>query len=867
MIKRFLTFIWLTLSLCTAAQAQNNITLYSSGTIERGTSRQLTAYVPLNPNTVTWTVNGIPGGDTTVGTVSSTGLYQAPSVIPSPNAVTVRATSTAYPAKFGDATMTISQPQVYLWSTSPTKVPAGSFTISLNGASFTPASIVQFGGVALTTTYLSPTSLKATGTTTAAQVGTSVNVVVVNPGLGGTTSTATKLAVTAPLPIKVALNPTSATVIAGATRQFTATVTNTSSTGVTWSVNGIDGGDATVGTISSSGLYTAPAAVPASTVTVRATSVADPSVSGAATVTVSPPPPPVVAVSPAAFTLMIGATKQFSATVTNTANAAVSWSVNNIAGGNTTIGTISASGLYSAPITLPASTTVTIRATSAANPASSGTATVTFTQPPGGGTSLGTTNLAAGRFLEQATYGPTAADIAHLQAIGINAWLDEQFALPESPISMPSGNMAVYEMQAEYLNRLSQAPDQLRQRVAYALSEIIVISLNKNIYADEMVPYLQILSRNTFGNYRTLLDEIAHSSQMGKYLDLGNSNKPSAGSAANENFARELMQLFTIGLYYLNPDGSRVLDAQGNPVRAYDQATVQQVALALTGWTYPGPNATNWENFSGPLVARPANHDMSQKTLVGVTLPANQSPEADMQGVLNWLFNHQNIAPFISTRLIRALVKSNPSPAYVGRVSAVFADNGAGVRGDLKAVVRAILTDVEARDDSVNNATGGRLKDPLYNVIAFTRALGGYLTPTNQQSWSFTRMSQTPLAPPSVFGFYSPLYRIPRSYPPLNGPEFQIYGPTESGLRGNMFWYILTNPGADFPVNITPYINLAGNTVALIDAVDQTLLYGRMPTQMRQSIADAVNAQSDATSKARTALYLTALSGFYAVQY
>ena len=866
MIIRFLALAGLALAASTAF-AQNNITVYSSGSLERGTSRQLTAYVPLSPNTVTWSVNGMPGGDATVGTVSATGLYQAPAVIPANNVVSVAATSTAYPAKSGAVSLTITQPTVWLWSTSPTKVPAGSFTISLNGANFTANSVVNFGGVPLTTTFLSSTGLRATGVAAAAQAGTSVNITVTNPGLGGMTSSAVKLAITAPVPVVVAINPTSATVYTAATRQFSASVTGSSNTAVTWSVNGMPGGDATVGTISSAGLYTAPANVPPApgTVTVRATSVADPTVGAQAVVTVQVAPPPLVtvAVSPASTALNTGTTRQFAATVTGSANLAVTWSVNNVAGGNSTVGTISSTGLYTAPAAVPNPATVTVRATSVADATASGIAGVSISPAPGGGVSQGTANLAAGRFLEQAAYGPTPAALAHVQAIGVSAWLDEQFALPETPITNPGGmNMAAVE--AEYLGRVSSTPDQLRQRVAGALSQIIVISANKNIYPDEIVPYLQILSRNAFGNYRTLLDEISKSSQMGKYLDLANSNKPTAGSAANENYARELMQLFTIGLYLLNPDGSRQLDALGNPIRAYDQATVQQVALALTGWTFPGPNLNNWENFSGPLVPHDANHDMRAKQLVGVTLPANQTTVADMAGTLDWLFNHQNIAPFIATRLIRFLVKSNPTPAYVARVSAVFVENGAGVRGDLKAVVRAILTDVEARDD-VATTDGGRLKDPIYHAAAFVRALGGSISPTNQQAWTFSLMSQTPLTPGSVFGFYSPLFRIPRST--LNGPEFQIYGPTEAVLRGNLFWQILSNPGADFPVDITPFINVAGNTVALIDAVDQTLLYGRMPATMRQSLANAINAQGDNVSRARTAIHLAALSGYYAVQY
>lgn len=753
------------------AHAQS-ITVYSPGNVVRGGSRQLTAYVPLSPATVVWSVNGIPGGDAVFGTVSATGLYRAPAAIPDPNVVSVRATSTAYPDRSHAVALTVTQPPVNLWSLSPASVPAGDYSLRLNGSNFTAGSVVHVGGVPVATTFLSATGLRAAGRLDAAFAGKSLDVTVVNRGLGGTVSSAVKLAVTAPVVVPVT-----------------------------------------------------------------------------------------VAVAPASAGLNTGATRQFTASVGGTANPAVAWSVAGIVGGNPVVGTISASGLYTAPATVPAPATVTIRAASLADPAVGANATVTLTAPPTGG--LGTGNLAAGRFLEQAAYGPTPAALARVQQLGIPAWLDEQFALPETPIPNPGG-MAMSAVQAQYLHRLATAPDQLRQRVAYALGQIVVISANKNIYPDEIVPYLQILSRHAFGNYRAFLGEISRSAQMGKYLDLANSNAPTPGSAANENFARELMQLFTIGLYLLKPDGSLELDAQDRPIRAYDQFTVQQVALALTGWTFAGPADNNWENFSGPLQPRPANHYAGAKQLVGLTLPAGQAVEADLDGVLDWLFHHRNTAPFIATRLIRALVKSNPTAAYVGRVSAVFSDNGAGVRGDLRAVVRAILTDPEARQDQ-SPADGGRLKDPIFNVVAFVRALGGSISAANQQAWTFSRMSQTPLAPASVFGFYSPLFRVPRSS--LVGPEFQIYGPTESVLRGNLFWQILSNPGADFAVDLAPFVNLAGDIPALVGAVDQTLLYGRMPAAMRQSLATAIAAQPDALSRAQTALYLAALSGFYAVQH
>lgn len=770
MPKRLLRLLIIAASACVAHAQQ--ITVYSGGNVTASGSRQLTAYVPLSPNTVTWSVNGVAGGDATHGTVSASGLFKAPATIPTANAVSVRATSTAYPVKSHAVTLTITQPAVQLWGVSPKSVPVGDFTLSLNGANFHSGSVVKVAGVALATTLVSSTSLRASGTALAAQAGSNVSVIVVNGGLGGTTSSKVTLGITAAPAVAVSVSPATANVTAGASLVFTAAVSGTS-------------------------------------------------------------------------------------------NTAVAWSVNNAAGGSASFGTISGTGLYIAPATAPNPATVIIRATSVADVTASASATAVITTLPGPGPGQGTENLAAARILEQAAFGPTPAELARVKSLGVTAWLDEQFGLPETPIANP-GAMSMGAVQSQYLNRLSAAPDQLRQRVAGALSQIIVISANKNIYPDEIVPYLQILSRNAFGNYRTLLGDISQSSQMGKYLDLANSNKPTPGSAANENFARELMQLFTIGLYALNPDGTRQLDDQSNPIRAYDQSTVQRVALALTGWTFPGAGNNNWENFSGPLQPREINHDTSAKTLVGVTLPAGQSAVADMAGVLDWLFNHQNTGPFVATRLVRALVKSNPTPAYIARISAVFADNGTGVRGDLRAIVRAILTDAEARDDAII-ANSGRLKDPIYNVVAFARALGGSISATNVQAWTFSRMSQTPLAPASVFGFYSPLFRIPRST--LIGSEFQIYGPTEAVLRGNFFWQIISNPGSDFPVNLAPFDVVAGDTVALIDAVDQTLLYGRMPVPMRQSLANAINAQGDATGRVRTALYLTALSGFYAVQY
>ncbi len=769
-----------------------NITVYSAGSVVVGQTRQLTAYVPLSPDTVRWSVDGISGGNTTVGTVSSTGLYLAPAVPPTGGQVSVRATSTAYPDKSDAVTLKITYPAVQLWSISPASGPVGAFTISLNGANFTPDSVVQVGDVTLNTNYVSPTSMRATGATVAAQAGKKLGVKVIRPGLGGTTS-----------------------------------------------------GSVTY-TVAASG--TSPTPTPTPTPEPAPTPI---------------PPAITVSLSPNGSTIAPFSTRQFTATVTGATNLSVTYSVNNVVGGNADVGTISPTGLYTAPAAGAEARTFTIRAASVAGPSAVGAATITVAGQPDAGTSQGTANLAAARLLEQATFGPTAASIARVREIGVDAWLNEQFAMAETPVTLPEGNNNSV-VRAQYLSRLSAANDQLRQRVAYALGQIIVISMNKNIYPNEIVPYLQILSRNAFGNYRTLLGEISTSSQMGKYLDLANSNKPANGAGANENYPRELLQLFSIGLWELNADGTPRLDANQQPIPTYDQATVQQIALAFTGWTYPGARNNNFEDFSGPLQPKDVNHDMRAKAFLGCAIPANQTTAADMDATLDCVFRHPNVAPFISTRLIRSMVTSNPSPAYVGRVSAVFNDNGSGVKGDLRAVVRAILTDPEARNDTAI-ASGGRLRDPTLHLTALVRALGGRIAPENQLSWEMSQASQMPLTPPSVFGFYAPTYRVPQAGG-LYGPEFQIYSPTEAVLRGNIFWRVITSPGGDFATDLTPFTT-ARTPVELIDRIDQTLMYGRMPQAMRQSLANVMAAQSTPTERMQIALYLTAVSGLYAVQY
>ena len=561
-----------------------------------------------------------------------------------------------------------------------------------------------------------------------------------------------------------------------------------------------------------------------------------------------------VGVAPASLSLQTNATGQFTATVSNTANTAVIWKVNNVIGGDSGTGWITPAGLYTAPPTVPVGGSVTVSALSVADGSTQASAVVTIQDP------LAITN---GRFLEQATFGPTSALMARVAEIGIPAFLEEQFGLDPSPLPGPAATRA--DAVDAFFGNAYGGQDQLRQRVIFALSEILVIAMNKNTNGNEVVPWLDLLSRNAFGNYRTLLEELTLDASMGKYLDLANSGV--MGGAANENYPREVMQLFSIGLYRLNLDGSSMLDAFGNSMPTYTQTDVQQLSRALTGWTYGNstgkpPSYGNYNYYPGPMLPVANRHDNSAKTILGRTLPANQGAWADLEGAIDILFEHPNVGPFLATRLIRALVTSNPSPAYIARVAEAFNDDGNGHRGEMKAVIRAILLDSEARNDTPP-PTFGRLRTPVQHTIALARALNLHLGKASGFAYLFYNMNEGMLDAASVFGHYSPSYRVPK--PTLFGPEFQIYSASDAVNRANYFYTLLFNPWPINPV-LQPFVALAGNPTMLVHAVDTALMLGRMSPSTRSAILNALPAMPDNNARALTALYLAATSGEYLIQ-
>lgn len=490
---------------------------------------------------------------------------------------------------------------------------------------------------------------------------------------------------------------------------------------------------------------------------------------------------------------------------------------------------------------------------------------------------------AAARFLDQATWGPTPASIAQLQQMGIDNWLAAQFALntsniPDQPVNDSSGmpNRDVRPVQAAFFQNTVTGQDQLRQRVAFALSQMWVVSFTGLPIAYAFPPYWRIFRDDAFGDYRTLIHDVTLSPAMGRYLNMANNNKanPAKGTSANENYARELMQLFTLGLTQLDPDGTPVLDQNGNPVPTFDQAVVTNMAKVLTGWTYPtAPGAAakvnNPQYFFGQMIPTESEHDTTAKTIFGgVTIPAGQTAEQDLDSLLDALMAQPTMAPFVSQQLIEHLVTSNPSAQYVGRVASVFENDGTGRAGNLQAVITAILTDPEARaaDDATAasvNAQFGHLREPVLFLPNLLRGLNATLTANSAIYYDTSLLSEDLFNPPSVFSYFSPLYRLPGG---MLGPEFQIYTTQTAANRDDIVSAILYGSiDKGTTVNLAPFVQQAGSASSLVNYIGSVFLHGAMSTALEQAATAAVEAAPTPTAKAQAALYVVLTSGEYQV--
>ncbi|MFZ0523845.1 MAG: DUF1800 family protein [Candidatus Acidiferrales bacterium] len=679
---------------------------------------------------------------------------------------------------------------------------------------------------------------------------------------------------TSPSSEPLTLSPSSASVRAGSVQQFIPSLTGKT---FTWSVNGIAGGNAAMGMIDANGNYTAPAALPApNTIMIEAAETSKSSVDASSGVTLLNPIPQIAGVTPSS--VKVG-------TFTLTINGS-----DFVKGATVSFGGANLSTTFVSSTQLSASGTATS--------AQVGSVAVTVTNPdPGGARSngisaqvVGTISIAANvadRFLQQTTFGPTPQLVSQVQYSGLQGFLTQQYGLRVTPYPSPAqGEMDLGPLQQRFFVQALTAPDQLRQRVAFALSQIFVIGGAKVGDPTAYTNYLQLLETDSFTNYRQIMNDVTLSPAMGHWLDMVNNGKPNIarGDHANENYAREFMQLFTIGTSQLNSDGSYQLDSNGNQIPTYTQDTVEAFARAYTGWTYPlTPGMTqqkyNPAYWTGPMVAVDSNHDTDPKQLLiytgvaeGGLLPGGQTAAQDLKGAMDNVFNHPNVGPFICRELIQHLVTSNPSPAYIQRVAGVFNDNGSGVRGDMKSVITAILMDSEARrGDGPATAVGtdGHLQEPILFITGLMRTFNATSDGSNLSYYSST-MGQEPLFSPSVFNFYSPNYVIPGTT--SFGPEFQLLTTATSLNRVN--WvntFAFGSMGSGNKLDFSSYATQASNPGALVDTLNGLLMHGSMSSDMKNSIVSAMQSvpagNKQLMQEAQTAIYLIASSSQYQVQH
>lgn len=528
--------------------------------------------------------------------------------------------------------------------------------------------------------------------------------------------------------------------------------------------------------------------------------------------------------------------------------------------------------------------------------------------------------LDAGRFLAQAALGADVQTIDSVASIGFEAWIDQQFEVP--PTYIRPLIQGVYDTAYQrYLAaggdtmRYAERPnndhfdyawwqvnmtndDLLRQRVAFALSEIFVISFNPDLgrYGEGVASYYDVLIRHAFGNFKDLLLDVTLHPCMGVYLTHLNNPKanPSRNIYPDENYAREMMQLFTIGLYDLNPDGTRKKDAQGRDIPSYDNDDIFEFAKIFTGLgggaTVEMPDTIIEPAFgrrpgvidmAEPMVMYEDKHEPGEKRLLnGFVIPAGQSGMEDIEATLDHLVNHPNVGPFIGQQLIQRLVKSNPSPEYVARVAAAFNDNGAGVRGDLKAVIKAILLDEEARSCAwYNDPTQGKLKEPIIRYTHFARAMGG--VSENGQFWNAgnrynDQAGQHPMYSPSVFNFYWPDFQPigPIGDQGLIAPEFQVHNSRTSIGFVNFVnnWTVKEtllsarrDASPDVLTHIDDLIPLAEDTEALINELDILLTNGMLQNDTRQIVSNIVDGMEDPFEKVKLTIYLMVISADYTI--
>jgi uncharacterized protein (DUF1800 family) len=483
----------------------------------------------------------------------------------------------------------------------------------------------------------------------------------------------------------------------------------------------------------------------------------------------------------------------------------------------------------------------------------------------------------AARFLMQAAMGAPREQIARVQALGYAGWLDEQFAMAPSPsrfdwllaggYDAPGLSAAEDGADRSQWCKMLSSPDTLRQRVTFALSEILVNSViglsGWSWVAFSSAAFLDVLEANAFGNYRSLLQHVSLSAPMGDFLTYRGSRKanPATGSLPDENYARELLQLFTIGLIHLNLDGTPKLST-GLPAETFTLDDVKGLARVFTGWNYdlPPGAASDTPHFKRtPMIQEPSSHESGSKSFLGTTIAAGTDGASSLSQALDAIFAHANVAPFISRQLIQRLVCSNPSPSYVARVATVFNNDGSKVKGNLQAVLKAILLDEEARSDArLADPAFGKLREPVLRLTAWARA---FHTSSPRKAWAIgstsdpaTSLGQSPLRAATVFNFFRPGYVPPNSSIASAGllaPEFQITNETSVIGYVNYMQKVVSQGVDDVRADYSALLPMADAAPALVDELNLLLAAGQLSAATLALIKGTVDSMPSGTQAAR----------------
>jgi uncharacterized protein (DUF1800 family) len=889
---------------------------------------QLTSSYLASGQAMTFYVNGIAGGNATVGTISDLGVYTAPAVVPNPYTVQITSSIAKFPTAVpGSVAIQVWNPIPVLGTVTPNGFSEGTTTVTVNGSQFVYGAQISWNGALVPTTFVSSTQVIAQ--IAAPNPGT-YPLTVTNPNPGSASALPFSMKV-GPGLVVLTLEPNSGTdVRVSNTLNLGLMVNGTDDPAVTLQVNGIAGGNGVVGTAISntdgSITYSAPPVVPtpSNIVQLTITSVDNPAVSITQNISVMNPIPILTSASPMAFnpgpaTIVLTGQKFITGAQVLVNGSPVSTTFNS--------GTQLTANIDQAQ---PGNLDLQVLNPNPGPAASNDLiATVSGTIP----TPIVPPNDAA-RFLEQATFGPTDADIRTLSLEGYQAWLNQQFAMQPTPtepgveqavmVNNPpcassdvKCNAALFVqndqdeglVQDTFWQQSLTAPDELRERVKYALSQQFVISSNNTTSIQNMprgeAAYYDLLGADAFGNFRQFLEDVTLNPMMGQFLSMQGNDKGDATTDPDENYAREVMQLLTIGLWQLNDDGSQKLDGNGNPIPTYSNTDVKGLAAVFTGWSWniPGDSTDNaWSNccvYVGPgygeellpMQSFPSHHSTVEKDFLGVTIPASGSPDpaGDLKIALDTLFNHPNLPAFFSKQLIQHLVTSNPSPAYINRVAQVFKDDGTGVRGNMQAVITAVLMDQEARDTATatSNPQYGKVREALLRYTEWARAFtaqsrtGSFDVGSTEDP--IYGLGQMWLRSPTVFNWFAPGYTPPNtsiSAAGLLAPEMQMTNvSTVVGYINYMQSAIGANAqgGSDVFSYYSTEMSLAATPDQLMDRINLLLMYGQMSTTLYNQILGAVNAipipggnqnaiNAALLARVQTAIYLTVASPDYAAQ-